>query len=375
MNGTFVAVPHCGSLLAQLGAEVTKIEPPGGDPFRPQGYGVNRGVRSLSIDLKSPTGQAAFYRVVAGADAVIDGLRPGVAEQLNVDYASLAGVNAEIVTTSVSAFGEGGALSHKGGVDMVIQGMSGMMTAQGGADDPVINTIAIVDMATGALSALATTLGLLHKVRTGRGQRTWVALAATAAYLQAGELTSFRDAPPPVVGGQDFKGPDPYHRIYRVADGWIRIDAGPGCDAGAAIVRARIGLETQPSGGDAVSSIAQALAEIDRRAAVTALNGAGLATVEVRTVSAVIRDPRLVLEEFLHVTSAPGSGLIAAPGRPAGFSRSARFGPLLPPGIGEHSTETLLSAGLSEPEIRSLIADGVVRQGSALIGTLAPTYR
>ncbi len=373
-SGTFVASPYAGCLMSELGANVIKVEPPTGDPFRRSGYGVNRGMRSLSIDLQSPDGQSAFHEAVKHADVFIDGLRPGVTKKLNIDYESLAAINPGIVTMSLSAYGEGGPIGHKPGVDMVLQAMSGMMLAQGGDGDPVANTIALCDMTTAAISSLTICLALFHKARTGEGQRCWDALGATATYLQGGELVRFEGRAPAPVGGQDYLGSEPYDRIYPVSDGWIRIQATPAIDAAAA-TSAALGLSADDLAGDAGAAIAAAVADLSGHDAVAAFNEAGLAAVRVRKVSEVIRDPRLLASEFLHTRRADDGTFITDPGRYAVFSRTGRYGPKIPPGIGEHSTDTLLAAGLDQARIDELIAAGVVVQGGPMEHVLAASYR
>jgi crotonobetainyl-CoA:carnitine CoA-transferase CaiB-like acyl-CoA transferase len=373
-SGTFVASPYAGCLMAELGANVVKVEPPTGDPFRRAGYGVNRGMRSLSIDLQSPDGQAAFHEAVKSADVFIDGLRPGVTKKLNIDYDTLRGLNPGIVTMSLSAYGEGGPIGHKPGVDMVLQAMSGMMLAQGGDGEPVANTIALCDMTTAAMSSLTICLALFHKARTGEGQRAWDALGATATYLQGGELVRFDGRVPAPVGGEDYLGREPYDRIYPVSDGWIRIQATAGADAAAA-TRQALGLSGDALGDDPGAVIAAAVAGLSGHDAAAAFNDAGLAAVRVRRVSEVIRDPRLIASEFLHTRRADDGSFITDPGRYAVFSRTGRYGPKIPPGIGEHSTDALLAAGLDQDRIDKLIADGVVVQGGPMPHMLAASYR
>jgi crotonobetainyl-CoA:carnitine CoA-transferase CaiB-like acyl-CoA transferase len=373
-SGTFVASPYAGCLMSELGATVVKIEPPTGEPWRKSGYGVNRGMRSLAIDLQSPRGQAAFHELVRHSDVYLDGLRPGVTKRLNIDYDSLKEVNPAIVTMSLSAYGEGGPISHKSGVDMVLQAMSGMMSAQGGDGEPVGNTIALCDMTTAAMSSLAIILALIHRERSGVGQRTWDSLAGTATYLQSGEIVRFEGRPPSVIGGPDFQGRDPYDRIYPVSDGFVRLQAGPGVD-GALGISAALGLTGDALSADEGKAIAQALAQRTGAQAVVALNDAGISAVRVRRVSEIVRDPRLLAAEFLHVRPADNGGFISDPGQYAVFTRTGHYGPKVPPGIGEHSRRTLSNAGFDEAEIDALISEGVVVQGGPMEHVLAAAYR
>ena len=173
--GTFVAGPYAGSLLAELGADVIKVEPLGGDPFRVTGFVFNRGMRSLAINLAVPDGADAFRRLAAASDVVIDvaaARRHGQAGH-RLRRARRRRTRASS-TVSLSAYGEGGPLAGRPGVDMVLQAMSGMMSAQGGDSEPVANTIAIIDVTTGAMLALSTCLALLHRAaRPARASGAW----------------------------------------------------------------------------------------------------------------------------------------------------------------------------------------------------------
>lgn len=374
-TGTFVASPYAGSLLSELGADVVKVEPVTGDAFRVSGYTGNRGMRSLAINLQDPRGQEVFHNAVKQADAFIDGLRPGVTKKLNIDDGALRAIKPNIVTLSLSAYGEGGPLGAKGGVDYVIQGMSGMMTAEGGSGDPVINSVALCDMNSAAFSALGITLGLLHRARTGEGQRIWDGLLLTSAYLQAGEIVDYANRPPSRIGGPDFRGDSPYDRMYEVADGWIRIQAGPGVD-GARAAATALGLDRPTLEADPTSAISDALCGRSGTDAVAALNAAGLAAVPVRKISEVIRDPRLRAAEFVHVTPSADEGhFLCGAGRYAVFSRSGRTGAKLVPGVGEHTADVLREAGYDARQTADLALSGVVVQGGPMEHRLTAPYR
>ncbi|GAA1852965.1 hypothetical protein GCM10009836_36320 [Pseudonocardia ailaonensis] len=375
ITGAFVATPFAGLLLAELGADVIKVEPTGGDPFRDNAYAVNRGLRSLAIDLRSPAGLAAFHQVVAGCDAVVDGLRPGVTTRLGIDRASLLKANPALVVVSMSAYGDIGPMSRLGGVDVVVQGLCGMMRAEGGDGEPAVNTIAVNDNATAAMSALAVTLGLLHRERTGEGQQIHDSLIATATYLQSGELTTFASAPDPTIGRDDFPGPGQFDRLYEVKDRWIRIAPRPQGDTGRRL-GAALGIQSSDLVSRPEEALTEAFARMSSDEAMATLRTADVPAVIARKIGEVIRDPRLLEAEFLHVVGASdGRSWIAAPGRYATFSRTARSGPLIPPGVGEHSRAILADAGLAADVVEELVATGLVTDGVPLQRAIATAYR
>jgi crotonobetainyl-CoA:carnitine CoA-transferase CaiB-like acyl-CoA transferase len=387
--GTFVAGPYAGALLAELGADVIKVEPPAGDPFRVSGFVFNRGMRSLAVNLQAPAGVDAFRRLARTSDVVINAQRPGVAAKLGIDYETLAAGNPGLIEVSLSAYGEGGPLGGRPGVDMVVQGMSGMMSAQGGDSEPVANTIAIIDVTTAAMLALSSVLGLLHRERgrdngrdisegggTGQGQRAWASLVGTATYLQTGELVRYDGRPPAATGGRDYLGADPFDRYYPVSDGWIRLQAAQQELVTAASLDAA-GLPVDPGtfARDPGAALAAALAGLTGQAAADLLNAARVAAVEARRVSGVVRDPQLISAEFVHARPGEGGHGYVTPGRLAGFSRTPRFGPLRSPGTGEHSVAALRAAGLTDAEIESLVAAGTVVAGTPMPQALPTAYR
>ncbi|WP_349428875.1 CoA transferase [Microbacterium sp. LWS13-1.2] len=370
--GTFVASPYAGLLLSELGAEVIKVEPITGDPFRVSGYTVNRGMRSVSIDLSTAAGQAVFHRLAETADIVMDAMRPGVMKKLNIDYEALSAVNPRIVTQSLSAYGQGGIQAHRPGVDMVIQAESGMMSAWGGSDDPVGNTIAINDVASAAMSALVALLGLYERQISGHGQRTWNSLAATSVFLQMEEMVRYEGRPSPVVGSADFRGAHPLRSYYEAQDGWLGIDVHT-FDDNAAVER----LQAAGVIGDGPvrDELAAAIAALTVADALRALAHAGIPSARARKVSEVLRDPELLEAEAFHIRPADDGTTFMQSGRYAAFSRTQRRGPMSPPGNGEHTRPLLAAIGVAPTEVDELIAERTVFAGGPVVHQLPISYR
>ena len=367
--GTILAGPYAGALLAELGADVVKVEPPVGDPFRDPGFVYNRGQRGLAIDLTSEAARQAFYALVRTADAVLDNSRLGVLERLQVDYASLARVNPGIVTMSVRGFGEQGPLAARPGFDPVLQAMSGMMTAQGGDSDPVLFTIPINDIAAATLAVLGTCLGLFHRLRSGVGQRVWTSLVGCSTIMQSGELVRFADRPPAIRGGRDFAGPSALDRFYAVADGWLRVQAP---DSAAARLLAG---EAPSSDASLATALGALLASKTLCEAVAWLSGAGIAAVAARPPADLIADPQLAALEIFAVHELQDGTPYYTTNRFVGLSRTQERTVFEPPGIGEHSRQVLLEAGVSSSEIDALIEQGVVTQGEPFRPAAIQNYR
>jgi len=372
--GTILAGPFAGCLLADLGADVVKVEAPAGDSFRDLGFTYNRGMRSLAIDLRAPRGRDAFLDLVRGADAVIDNYRSGVLGRLGIDQPALERVRPGIVTISITGYGEGGPLSAEPGFDPILQGLSGMMTAQGGDDEPVFHSIAVNDVAAAAVTALGVCLALFHRGRSGEGQRVWTSLAGMAGFMQSGELVRFAGRPPAATGSRDHRGRGPLDRFYAVSGGWVRVEASQ--RHRPALVAAGLLDAGAPDGAPAAdAALAAALAGLPRDEAVARLAAAGVPVAPARRFEELLADDGMLEAELLHRHERPDGPPYWTAGRFAWFGRTQMRAALTAPGLGEHSRELLLEAGLTPAAVDELVAAGVVVQGTRLSPRTTLDYR
>jgi crotonobetainyl-CoA:carnitine CoA-transferase CaiB-like acyl-CoA transferase len=327
--GAIIAGPFGASLLAELGADVIKVEPLAGDSFRGPGFAAyNKGQRGIALDLQHPDGRQAFLDLAADADLVVDNYRPGVLGRLGLRHADLLEVNPSISTLSVTGFGEGGPLGDEPGFDPVLQAMSGMMRAQGGDGDPVFFTVPVNDVTAAASGALAGAMAILHQRRTGAGTRTWTSLAGMSALLQTAELVRYADRPPAPLGGTDHPGPADDDRYHRVADGWVRVRGRTADPAWATMTRADV---------------------------VDALTAAGVPAAPAQ------RPVDLVDLGILHRDPRPKRETWWTAGRHARFSRTERADTLVSPSLGEHTRDVLAESGFDEDRIADLLARGIAR--------------
>jgi crotonobetainyl-CoA:carnitine CoA-transferase CaiB-like acyl-CoA transferase len=201
-----LAGPYCTQLLALLGAEVIKIEPPdSGDMTRrggpipslnQQGRGLgfcaqNADKASLTVNLKSPAGLDIVKRLVAEADVFVENYRPGVAERLGIGYSALLEINPQLVYVSLTAYGQDGPIGHRPAFDHVVQAMSGIMETTGTDETGPIKVGApYVDYATGQKGAFATLAAIMEQRRTGQPQRVDVAMLDSSLLLMANTLTA-----------------------------------------------------------------------------------------------------------------------------------------------------------------------------------------
>lgn len=384
--GTILAGPYAGMLLAELGADVVKVEPPSGDSFRERGFTFNRGMRGLALDLRDPRGRDTFDHLVRGADVVVDNYRPGVLERLGITYADLGRVNPDAVALSNTGYGEGGPLSGDPGFDPILQARSGMMEAQGGDDEPVFHTIPVNDVAGAALLALGACLALHHRERTGEGQRGWTSLAGIAAFMQCGELVRHDGRVPAPRGGRDHPGPGALDRFFATADGWVRVQA----SASHAVALRRAGLLApsaaddgrRQQGGtgdvrpeDLGAALAVGLRGLGRDEAVRRLTEAGVPAAAARRFEETLGDAEWLRHKAVHHQVRPDGTAYVTAGRFAWFSRTQRDDPLVAPGIGEHSRAVLTEERVPAATVDALIADGIVAEGEPMHPRILVDYR
>ncbi len=201
----YIAGPYGCNLLADLGAEVIKIEPPEGDNLRKYPstlagesrafLGVNRGKRGLCVDLKTPVGHTLFLKLAEQADVIVHNFRPSVPPRLGIDYDTLAQLNPRLVYCSLTGYGQTGPLANRAGYDQVLQARTGICASQGSSDDPRIVYGSVVDYYGAAMLANGVTAALLQRERTGRGQHVAVSLLSSALAMQAARLVVADDEP------------------------------------------------------------------------------------------------------------------------------------------------------------------------------------
>jgi crotonobetainyl-CoA:carnitine CoA-transferase CaiB-like acyl-CoA transferase len=212
--------PYCTQLLAQLGADVIKVEPPGGDPMRvfvDLFADLNAGKRAAAVDLKDDAGRAAVLGLAASADAVVEGFRPGVAARLGVGPEDVRAVNPGAVYCSISGYGQDGPLAAVPGHDVNYQSWAGVLEPGTDGTEPVLPRPPIADLAGGAYAAMAVCAALVRRGRTGEGEAIDVAMTDV--------LASWTGVLPPVTlaDGTALGGRVAGYGIYATADGWISL--------------------------------------------------------------------------------------------------------------------------------------------------------
>ena len=212
--------PYATQLLVEMGAEVVKVEPPGGDPMRayPGLFAVlNAGKRSAAVDLKDADGRAAVLALAAGADVVIEGFRPGVVAKLGVDDAALRRVNPSVVYCSISGYGQTGSLVDVPGHDANYQAWGGALEPRSATEAPVEGRLPIADLAAGGYAAMAICAALVRRGRTGEGERIDLGMADLMASWVGPVTPDLADVERP-------QGGMPGYGTFRTADGgWVAL--------------------------------------------------------------------------------------------------------------------------------------------------------
>ena len=231
-----MAGPFSAMLLADLGADVIKIEPPAGDSTRrmagavgtdsPSFNAVNRGKRGVVVNLKTPEGRGVVTRLARSADILVENYRPGVMEALGLDYARLAELNERLIYASISGYGQSGPMRHKGGFDLVAQGASGIMSVTGEAGGaPMKSGIPLTDLGAALFALVGILAALEHRHTSGRGQHVDTSLLDAGIGLSVWEATQYfsgRGVPEPLGSAHRMSAP---YQAFRCLDGFITIGA------------------------------------------------------------------------------------------------------------------------------------------------------
>ncbi|MBX3624880.1 MAG: CoA transferase [Rhizobacter sp.] len=430
----YIAGPYCGFLLADLGARVIKIEPPDGAEERRMGgsmrrYGgntrmslaMNRGKESLSIDLQQPEGREIVYKLVQGADVVLQNFVPGAAEKLGIDYETLAKINKRIVFLSSTAFGEVGPYRKRKGFDIIAHAASGVMSHYADEDGAPRGPggIAYIDIGTGMLNALGIVSALYHRNVSGEGQKIETSLFSTGMALQAmsllhidgldaeqhaqekhilktalgegkkhtqiidefAEMRLRKDLPqttrpievPDCLHRPTDRQVYPYYRVYPTGDGYLGIAAlnrklrDKFC-AAIGVVDDDVAVDTGDVSDEVYFRQKQMMKTIEARLRehgnahwMAVLEAAGVPCGPVNYRADLYTDPQAEALGLIWELHNRDLGAYKASGHPIRFSKT----PVQPgrgaPSLGEHTDAVLAQAGYAAGEVERLKASRIVR--------------
>jgi formyl-CoA transferase len=378
-----MAGPSCSMWLADMGADVIKIEPPEGEATRKQGHqiapgvaaaflAVNRNKRGMTLDLKTPQGVEILKTLVAAADVLVENYRPGVARRLGVDYETLRAINPRLVYCSISGFGQTGPYAARGGYDLIAQGMAGIMSAtghEGGA--PVKVGIPITDLGAGLFATFGILCALRARRVTGRGQFVDTSLFEAGLALSVWEATEYwftGQTPKPMGSAHRMSAP---YQAFRASDGYFTVGASNErlwprfCEV---IGRPELPADPRFAGAaDRVKHRAALEAEIERVTAketrahwLARCEAAGVPAGPIYSVPEALADPHAQARGMVRELEHPIAGRVKALGNPVKMSASPPAMRKAAPLLGEDNATLLGELGYSPAEIASLRDKGVV---------------
>lgn len=410
--GSFIAGPMAGQILADMGADVIKIEPIEGEPWRHHAefmpgesrvfLPLNRGVRSVCLDLRKPEAQAALTRIVRTADAAISNHRPDTAVKLKIDYESLSKVNPKLVYVEVTGYGHKGPRGDMPGFDLIMQGFAGVVTSEGkitaGHQPEVVWSSSFIDFSTAYAAAGAVMAGMIARQRTGKGQKCETSLFANALNMQCMRVVRLEGKPTaaqkwheedlPQLKAQgasyeeqldDYKKLTrtaiyrTYYRAYRTRDGALCL--------GTLAVPARLRLleffglkdpRVQQPGFDEESEAGRQVAvevqaEFERRFAeqptdywFRELRARDIPCEPVRYIEEMPFDEQALANDYVITLDHADGFRFTTPGPIIRFSGG------MPerkssPALGQHTENVLADVGYSQSEIAALIRSGAAR--------------
>ncbi len=387
--GHIMAGPTCGAMLADLGADVIKLErlPDGDDTrrFLPPKIGgesaayltMNRNKRGVALDFRQEAGRTAARRLILASDILIENQRQGAMGKWGLGYAALAAESPRLIYCSISGFGRTGPYAARGGFDLIAQGMSGLMsiTGEGPGRPPVKVGAPMTDITAGILAAMGVLAALHHRTNTGRGQLVDTSLyEAGIAHTVWQSAIAFATgiAPGPMGSAHPLSAP---YQAFEAKDGWLTIGGAnqknwlrlaemlgapelaedPRFLDGHGRMENRLALEA-------------ALAPLFKRRTVgewlTAFDEAGLPAGPIKDVRQMHDDPQTRAREMVVETRHQAVGMVKALGSPIKLSETPTAVRRAAPMLGQHTRAVLMEIGYAKAEIDALLASGAARDGA-----------
>jgi crotonobetainyl-CoA:carnitine CoA-transferase CaiB-like acyl-CoA transferase len=378
-----MAGPACGLMLADMGADVIKVEKArGGDDSRrmvpPYVNGepaafmmMNRNKRGIALDLKQPAAREVLLRLIDGADCVIENYRRDTMQKLGLDYETLSARNPGLVYCEISGFGRTGPWADRGGFDLIAQGMSGLMsiTGEGPGRPPVKVGAPITDITAGILGAMGCAAAYASRLKTGHGQRVDTSLFEAGivhTYWQSAICLATGVAPGPMGSGHPLNAP---YQAFATADGWINVGAANQANWERMLkVLGAVELNSDPrfaSNDRRMTNLEELCAVLERHFRtrttddwIARLGAAGVPAGPILDVKQMHAHPQAVARDMLVETNHAKAGPVKGIGAPVKFHSTPSAASRPAPVLGQHTREVLAEAGYAASEIQAMIATG-----------------
>ena len=385
-----MAGPTCGMMLADMGADVVKVEKlPGGDDSRgyrePRVNGVsapfmilNRNKRGIALNLKHAQGREILLRMVKDADVLTENYRRGTLEKLGLGYDVLSEVNPGLIYCAVSGYGRDGPYGDKGGFDLIAQGFAGLMSVTGEPGRPPVKTgNSIADINAGVLAVSGITAAYVHKLKTGRGQVVDTSLMEAAlqqTYWHAAIYFATGESVGPTGSAHLLTAP---YQAFRASDGWINV--GGANQANWERIADVLGHpewrddprfatnSARMENLDALTTAMNAVLVTRSKAEwIIAFDAAGVPVGPVHTIGEALSHPQTLARDMVVDLMHPQAGPTKALGCPIHFSKTPTQINRPAPMLGEHSRELLKEYRYSDAEIDTFVANGVIEEAASV---------
>lgn len=382
-----MAGPTCGTLLADMGADVIKVEKiPGGDDSRryaePQVNGesaafmmLNRNKRSIALNLKTEGGREVLRRLVKDADVLFENYRKGTMEKLGVGFEELRKINPALIWCSISGYGQTGPYAERGGFDLIAQGVSGIMSITGEPGGPPVKSgPPVTDINAGLLATIGIVSAYVHRLKTGEGQFVDTSLMEAGiqqTFWQSAIYFATGVSPTPTGSAHVLAAP---YQAFPTADGWINIGGANQANweriatlvgAPELITDARFATNSDRMANreELARLLGDHLKQRTTAEWLKDLDAAGIPAGPINDIAAMAADPQTLAREMVVELDHPKAGKTKALGLPIKFSETP--GKIVSPApmLGQHTREVLLSVGYTDAEVDALAAEGAIELG------------